>query len=72
MDSAADLARIRAGVSRSFCAKCVGAIYTDGYLLHRRDITSNQLWHDMVLAILLTAGTVWSFLRRHRSKRQLS
>jgi drug/metabolite transporter (DMT)-like permease len=49
-----------------------GAIYADGYLLHRRDITSNRLGHDMVLAIVVTAGTVWSFLRRHRSKRQLS
>jgi hypothetical protein len=49
-----------------------GAIYADTYLLHRRDITSNRLRRDTVIAIVATAGTVWSFLRRHRSKRQLS
>jgi hypothetical protein len=49
-----------------------GAIYADTYLLHRRDITFNRLRHDMVIAIVVIAGTVWSFLRRHRSKRQLS
>jgi len=49
-----------------------GAIYADSYLLHRRDITSSRLRRDTVIAIVATAGTVWSFLRRHRSKRQLS
>jgi hypothetical protein len=48
-----------------------GAIYADGYLLHRTDITSNRLWHDMVLAIGLTAGTLWSSRRRHPARRQL-
>ena len=49
-----------------------GAIYADTYLLHRRDITSTRLRRDMVIAIIGIAGTVWSSLRRHRSKRQLS
>ena len=48
-----------------------GAIYADAYLLHRRDITSKRLWNDMVLAIVLTAGTLWSSRRRHPARRQL-
>ena len=49
-----------------------GAIYADTYLLHRRDFTSNRLRRDTVIAIAVTAGTFLSFLRRHRSKRQMS
>jgi hypothetical protein len=49
-----------------------GAIYADTYFLHRRDITSNRIRRDTVIAIVVTAGTFLSSLRRHRSKRQLS
>lgn len=50
-----------------------GAVYADTYLLHHRDITYNRFRHDMVFATIFVAtGTVWSLLRRHRSKRQLS
>lgn len=45
-----------------------GAIYADAYLLHRRDLTSTRLWNDMVLAIVLIAGMVWSSRRRTASK----
>ena len=48
-----------------------GAIYADTYLLHRRDITSSRLRHDIVLAIVLTAGTLWSSRRRLRARRPL-
>jgi len=41
-----------------------GATYADGYLLHHRGITSGQLRHDIVLALLLSAGMLWSFRRR--------
>jgi hypothetical protein len=47
------------------------AIYADAYLLHRRDITSNRLLHDIVLAIVLTAVTLWSSRRRLRARRPL-
>jgi hypothetical protein len=46
-----------------------GAIYADTYLLHRTDLTSGRLRRDVVIAIIATAGTGWSFLRRHRAKR---
>jgi uncharacterized membrane protein len=48
-----------------------GAIYADAYILHRRDITSNRLRHDTVLAIVLTAATLWSSRRRPPARRQL-
>lgn len=51
-----------------------GAMYADSYLLHRRDITFNRLWHDTGLAIAITAvtaGTLWSSRRRHPTRRQL-
>ena len=48
-----------------------GAIYADTYLFHRSDITPNRLRHDIVLAILLTAGTLWSSRRRLRARRPL-
>src|SRR5215831_601747 len=43
-----------------------GAIYADAYLLHRWDITSSRLRHDVVLASGLSAVMLW-FLRRRRS-----
>jgi len=48
-----------------------GAIYADGYLLHRTSIPSTRLWHDVVLATLSAAGTLWSLRRRHPGRRQL-
>lgn len=48
-----------------------GAIYADAYLLHRRDVNSNRLSHDVVLAVVLIAGTLWSSRRRHHATRQL-
>jgi hypothetical protein len=48
-----------------------GAIYADTFLLHRRDITSNRLRHDMVFGIVVTTGTVWSSRRRLPARRQL-
>jgi hypothetical protein len=41
-----------------------GAIYADAYLLHRRDMTSSRLRHDIVFAGVLTAVMLWSSLRR--------
>jgi hypothetical protein len=49
-----------------------GAIYGDAYLLHRMDITSSRLWGDIVLAVVLTAVTLWSIRRRPPASRQLS
>jgi H+/Cl- antiporter ClcA len=47
-----------------------GAMYADAYFFHRGDITSNRLRRDLLLAILLTATTVWMSRRgphtRHR------
>jgi hypothetical protein len=48
-----------------------GAIYADTYFLHRRDITFSQLRSDIVLALVLTAGTLWSSRRRRRATREL-
>ena len=48
-----------------------GAIYADAYILHRRDITSSRLRHDIVLALVLTAVTLWSSRRRLPPSRQL-
>ena len=53
-----------------------GVMYADSYLLHRTDITSNRLWNDMGLAVVLTAvtavtaGTVWSLRRRRPTRHQ--
>ena len=47
-----------------------GTIYMDGYILHRREITSNRLWHDVLLAIVVTAGTLWSSRRQRPPRRQ--
>lgn len=41
-----------------------GAVYADAYLLHRKDITSSRVRHDIVVAVVLTAGMLWSFRRR--------
>jgi drug/metabolite transporter (DMT)-like permease len=41
-----------------------GAVYADAYLLHGRAITSSRLRHDVVLAVVLTAVTLWSLRRR--------
>jgi len=49
-----------------------GAIYVDAYILHRKDIASSRLGHDMVLALAVTAGTLWSSRRRSLARRQLS
>lgn len=49
-----------------------GAIYADAYLLHRTDITCKRLRDDAILALVLTAGTLWSLRRRRSAGRQLS
>jgi threonine/homoserine efflux transporter RhtA len=54
------------------CGLMFGAIYADAYLLHRRDITPSRLRHDMVLAVVVTAGMLWSFRRRLPAGRQVS
>jgi len=41
-----------------------GTIYADAYLLHRRDITSSRIRHDMLLAVGLIALMLW-YSRRH-------
>ena|SRR5579862_9702698 len=48
-----------------------GSLYADGYLLHRRDISSSRLWHDIVLAVVLTPAMLWSLRRRPPSRRYL-
>ena len=48
-----------------------GAIYADGYLLHRRDLTFSRVRHDMVIAVLAPAAVLWSSRRRFRAKRQV-
>ena len=54
------------------CGFMFGAICADAYLLHRRDITSSRLRHDVVPAVVLTAGMLWSFRRRLPAGRQVS
>jgi threonine/homoserine efflux transporter RhtA len=49
-----------------------GVVYADAYLFHRRDIISNRLWSDIVLAVVLTAGMLWRLRRRPPATRQLS
>jgi hypothetical protein len=49
-----------------------GAIYADAYLLHRTDITSKRLRDEAILAIVLTAETLWSLRRRRSAGHQLS
>ena len=39
------------------------AMYADAHLLHRRDITSSRLGHDMVFSVGLTAVMLWSLRR---------
>jgi hypothetical protein len=54
-------------------ALTLGAMYADSYFLHRRDITSNRLWHDMALAIAMTAVIargLWSSRKHLPSRRQ--
>jgi hypothetical protein len=41
-----------------------GAIYADAYVLHRRDITSSRLRHDVVFAAFLAVGMFWSLRRQ--------
>jgi hypothetical protein len=56
-------------------ALALGAIYADSYLLHRSDITSKRLWHDMGLAIVMTAVLargLWSSRKQYPSGRQSS
>ena len=48
-----------------------GAIYADAYLLHRGDLTSNRLRHDIVPAVLMPAAVLWSLRRQFRAKRQV-
>jgi hypothetical protein len=49
-----------------------GAIYADAFLLHRRDLTSHRLQHDIMPAVLTPAAILWSFRERLRAKRQVS
>jgi hypothetical protein len=53
------------------CGLMFGATYADAYLLHRRDITSSRLRHDMALFVGLTAFLLWSIRRRPPARRQL-
>jgi hypothetical protein len=48
-----------------------GAMYADAYLLHRSDITSSRLRHDILLAAVSTAVMLWSLRRRPSARRQL-
>ena len=41
-----------------------GAVYADAYLLHRRDITSSRLRHDIAPAVIFTVVMLWSLRRR--------
>ena len=59
-------------VSFGAFALTFGAIYADAYLLHRRDLTSNRLRHDIVPAVLMPAAFLWSSRRRFRATRQVS
>ena len=58
-------------VSGGAFALIFGAMYADAYLLHRRDITPKRISDDVILALVLTAGLLWSFRRRFRANRQL-
>jgi hypothetical protein len=50
-----------------------GAIYVDAYLFHRGDITSTRIRHDIGLAVVLIAGTLWTSRRRWgHTRRELS
>lgn len=48
-----------------------GAVYGDAYLLHRTDISSSRVWHDIVLAVVIVAVMLWSLRKRLRPSRQL-
>ena len=48
-----------------------GAVYADAYIFHRSDITYSRFRHDMVLAIVLTAGLLWPSRRRFPARHQL-
>lgn len=48
-----------------------GTMYADAYLLHRSDITSSRLGHDLVFSVGLTAVMLWYFRKRPPAKRQL-
>lgn len=53
------------------CGLMFGAIYADAYLFHRNDITSIRFRRDMLLAVGLTAVTLWSSRRRSTPRRQV-
>jgi hypothetical protein len=57
-------------VSLGAFALIFAAIYADAYLLHRRDLTPNRIWHDIIFALVLLAGFQGSFRRRFLAKRQ--
>lgn len=46
-----------------------GTIYADAYLLHRSDITRHRIQDDLVFAIVMAAGTLWTLRRRLRARR---
>ena len=49
-----------------------GAVYTDAYLLHNRDFTSERLRHDIGPIMAVAAVTLWTSLRRRHLDRQSS
>jgi hypothetical protein len=62
---------VHALASLGALALVLGALYADAYLLHRRETNSNWPGDYTVIAIVVTAVTISSFLGRHRSKREL-
>ena len=46
------------------CGLLFGAMFADAYLLHRSDITSRRLWHDVLVAVGIVALMLWSSRRR--------
>jgi|SRR6185437_4560769 len=50
----------------------VGAPFADAYLLHRSDITSSQILHDIVVSLLSTAGLLWFLRKQSLARRQSS
>lgn len=41
-----------------------GAMYTDAFLFHRKDISSSRIQHDIVFAAVFTALMQWSSFGR--------
>lgn len=48
-----------------------GARYADAYLFHRKNYVFSQIAHDVVLALVCTAVTLWSSRSQSSTSRQL-